>query len=192
MSMFKGKTMKSSHATTIRLTVGAMLWLVGNGVTGCAPQISPGMRDRGVSDYSLYSRVGGAPAITKLVDRFIDRVRLDPEIRFDDAGRQASWQPTEENVALLKKRFTQYLCVGLGGPELYAGRSVYQVHRPMKITQAQFDRFVQVFQECLAISDIPQECRDKMLVRFRNAANTIVGHMPISQPASSPTTQEQS
>jgi hemoglobin len=56
--------------------------------------------------------------------------------------RTVEWQPTEENTAKVKKHVAQFLALATGGPAQYEGRDIKELHRGMRITNAEFDAAV--------------------------------------------------
>ena len=78
---------------------------------------------------TLYDQVGGDDAIASTVDGFYERLLADPITA-----------PWFENVDLeqLKAHERAFLAVGLGGPELYTGRSMRHAHAGLAITDEIF------------------------------------------------------
>ncbi|MDB5318412.1 MAG: Hemoglobin-like protein, partial [Phycisphaerales bacterium] len=87
---------------------------------------------------SLYDRLGGEPAITAVIDDFVNRAAGDPKVNFTRKGTDKEWPATPENVAKLKKHLTQFVCMATGGPQKYEGKPMKPVHAGMKITEAEF------------------------------------------------------
>jgi hemoglobin len=105
------------------------------------------------SDKSLYEQLGGEPGIRKIVDDFVDRAMADPRVNWNRqgvvrggvlgvGGKSATWEPTEKDVMQLKARITQFLALATGGPTVYQGDNLAEVHEGMRITNAQFDAAV--------------------------------------------------
>lgn len=82
---------------------------------------------------SHYDRVGGAPAIKELVERFYDRVLSDEELvpYFTDA-----------DISEIKRHQVLLLSQVLGGPRKYDGRDLGEAHRGLGITSDHYDRVV--------------------------------------------------
>lgn len=78
---------------------------------------------------TLYEQVGGDATIEAAVDGFYRRMVTDPTIG-----------PWFENLDLrqLKAHQRAFLAVGLGGPELYDGRSMRNAHAGLGITDEAF------------------------------------------------------
>ncbi|PYN08042.1 MAG: group 1 truncated hemoglobin, partial [Candidatus Rokuibacteriota bacterium] len=76
---------------------------------------------------TLYTRLGGQPAITAVVDDFVANVAADSRInrRFANA-----------NVPRLKVLLVEQVCQATGGPCAYTGRDMRAAHAGMGITDA--------------------------------------------------------
>ena len=106
--------------------------------------------DKDEAARTLYERLGGAEAITALVDDMTARVIADPRVNFERKdvrinvfGRKyKAWNPTAENVDRFKRHMIEFISLAAGGPAEYAGRDMRSVHRGMKITNQEFDAMV--------------------------------------------------
>ena len=83
---------------------------------------------------SLFDRIGGELAISRLIDRFYHRVSHDPEI-----GHYFVHVPLEK----LKLMQREFFAMATGGPVTYAGRPLSEVHRPLAISRREFQRFTE-------------------------------------------------
>jgi hemoglobin len=88
---------------------------------------------------SLYTRLGGEPAITAVVNDFVNNSAADPTINFTRKGEGKEWNATPEAVAHLKKMLVEQICQATGGPQKYTGRDMKTVHKGQNITEAQFN-----------------------------------------------------
>jgi hemoglobin len=99
---------------------------------------------------TLYERLGGDAGVKRIVDDFVDRALADPRVNWERKGVQhggilgikaksSEWTATPEKVEALKLHITQFVAVATGGPTLYEGERVAEVHKGMKITNAEFD-----------------------------------------------------
>jgi hemoglobin len=86
-----------------------------------------------MTDRSLYERVGGDAVVTPAVALFYRRVQDDPELASYFAG---------VDMSRLRAHQRAFLTAALGGPALFAGRSVEVVHRGLGIDDAAFDAMV--------------------------------------------------
>jgi len=89
---------------------------------------------------SLYARMGGTPVMTKIVDDFVDEVATSPKTKRSFEGIK---------LKALKESIVQQMCKISGGGCVYEGETMLNSHRDAKITEAEFDAFVEMFRETL-------------------------------------------
>jgi hemoglobin len=82
----------------------------------------------------LYDRLGGQPAIEKVIDDFIAIVIKDERInkRFQNI-----------DAANLRKQLIDQVCNATGGPCEYKGKDMKTAHTGMKITDDEFNALVE-------------------------------------------------
>jgi hemoglobin len=83
---------------------------------------------------SLYSRLGGKPAIRLVVEDFVQNVAADHRIN-------GFFGTT--NIPRLKRLLVEQICEASGGPCRYGGRSMRAAHRGLGIRNADFNALVQ-------------------------------------------------
>ena len=100
------------------------------------------------AEQSLYERLGGSLVLPDLVQRFYARVQSDPQLaRYFDAA----------DMIRLGRMQTEFLCRVLGGPCTGPGTSLAQVHRHLGINLHDYQRFMQLLFETLAVYQLSQE-----------------------------------
>ena len=108
---------------------------------------------------SLYERLGGVYSIATVVDDFIDRVMTDPRLnanpRVDEAHHRVS-------PAGFKYLVTEMVCWAAGGPQLYTGRSMRDSHKDLMITDAEWQAFLEDFQQTLDKFSVPQSEQEEL------------------------------
>lgn len=132
----------------------------------------------GTNQMTLYERMGGEPGIQKIVDNFVDRALQDPRVNWSRKGvekggllrrdKSVEWQATEENVATLKKHFTQFISVASGGPAEYAGRPIELAHADMKITEPEFEATIGDLKVTLDHLKIPTDVQKDLIAIFES------------------------
>jgi len=102
---------------------------------------------------SLYERLGGVYSIATVVDDFINRIMVDPRLnanpRVDEAHHRVS-------PAGFKYLVTEMVCWATGGPQQYTGRSMRDSHQDLLITAAEWEAFLDDFQQTLDRFGVPQ------------------------------------
>jgi hemoglobin len=91
------------------------------------------------TDQTDYERVGGADAVTTVVQLFYERVLADPEL----AGYF-----TGVDIPRLKRHQVLLISQVLGGPAEYDGRDLRDAHAGMSITS---DHYARVFGHLVAV-----------------------------------------
>jgi hemoglobin len=95
---------------------------------------------------SLYSRLGGKPAIRLVVEDFVQNVAAD---------RRINGFFGTTNIPRLKRLLVEQICQASGGPCRYSGRSMRAAHRGLGIRNADFNALVQDFGKSLNKYGVP-------------------------------------
>jgi hemoglobin len=108
---------------------------------------------------SLYERLGGVYSIATVVDDLIDRIMVDPRLNanplVDEANRRVP-------PAGFKYLVTEMVCWATGGPQQYTGRSMREAHQHLKITAAEWEAFLDDFQQTLDKFSVPEAEQDEL------------------------------
>jgi hemoglobin len=100
------------------------------------------------AEVGIYELIGGKPALVAVVDDFYGRVLDDPQLAPFFAGA---------NMPKLKGRQVEFFVAALGGPDVYRGGSMRQVHAGRGIGQADFDKVAFHLTGALAAARVPAE-----------------------------------
>ena len=103
---------------------------------------------------TLYTRLGGAPAVTKVVDDFFVNVAADTRINGFFA---------KTDLPKLKKLVVEQLGMATGGPEKYTGRDMKTTHAGLKITMTDFNVFVEDLVKALDANKVPEKEKNELL-----------------------------
>ncbi|MDX1648636.1 MAG: group 1 truncated hemoglobin [Myxococcota bacterium] len=130
---------------------------------------SGGSQADGNGEQTLYERLGGEAAITRLMGDFYDRVLADPELA-----------PFFEGVEMDKLRRMQreFFAAALGGPVLYSGRGLAEVHAGRGIEVRHLRRFLDHLFETLRAHDITEVDAYEVVSRINLYADEITGNIP--------------
>ena len=94
---------------------------------------------------TLFTRIGGEPALQAAVDGFYQRVLQDPLLAPLFAG---------VDKARLQRHQEQFLALAMGGPNAYTGRDLGRAHRRLVVQfgigDNEFDRVLQHLDAALA------------------------------------------
>ena len=119
-----------------------------------------------MQDQSLYTRLGGKPAITAVVDDFIGNVAADSRIN----GRFAN-----ANIPHLKMELVDQICAASGGPCTYTGKDMMTAHRGMNIRGPEFDALVEDLVKTLDKFKVPAKEKGELLGALGPLKPAIVG-----------------
>ena len=127
----------------MRLVVGAVVALLATTV----------FAEQGTPKKSLYDRIGGEAALTKVVDEFVAKAAANPKVNFTRNGKFAL---SDAAVKTLKMHLVNFLGSAFGGPQKYTGRSMRESHKGMAITQAEFDALAADLRAVLEANKVPK------------------------------------
>ncbi len=115
---------------------------------------------------TLYDRIGGEKAIGTLMDTFYDRVFADNELR-----------PFFEGVALerLRRMQREFFAAALGGPVVYSGRALSEVHYGRGIRPRHLRLFLDHLLETLRGQEVSEEDAYEVVTRIHIYADDITG-----------------
>ena len=106
---------------------------------------------------TVYEGLGGEPGLAAVVDNLLERMAKDEQIvRY--------FQDTD--IALFREGLTEHLCDVADGPCEYGGDDMKATHRGLNITQADFDRLVQLLIYAMQEEGIPIAVRNDLLKRL--------------------------
>jgi hemoglobin len=118
---------------------------------------------------SLYTRLGGKEGVAAIVETLVDDLVADKRLRrtFVALGRGAKMMHFKEMLA-------QQLCEICAGPCRYTGRPMRDAHAHMKVSQAQFDAFVEDFKLALEEKQVLKDDEDKVIEGLNIFSDQIV------------------
>jgi hemoglobin len=126
------------------LLLGLALMLANTSPAGGQAQTASGQEQR-----TLYERLGGYDAISKVVNDFEDRLFVDPKV-----GKYFVGMGTDTRQ-LFKQKTTNLVCNVTGGPCKVISRSAKTTHAGLGITNAEFDIVVGHLSESLDKYKVP-------------------------------------
>jgi hemoglobin len=111
------------------------------------------------ADKSLYERLGGKKAVTKVVDEFVSRVAMDARINHYFA--QTAADPAR--MKKFKLNLVFQICQAAGGPFRYTGKSMKDAHAGMGITSADFNALVEDLSGALDKFKVQEKEKNELL-----------------------------
>jgi hemoglobin len=121
--------------------------------------VAPSFGQSGMTEKSLYDRLGGKKAITAVVDEFVSRVAADKRINAFFA--QTAADPSR--LAKFKGNLVDQICQASGGPCKYMGKDMKTAHMGMGISTADFNALVENLVGALDKFKVGQHEKDQLL-----------------------------
>jgi hemoglobin len=115
---------------------------------------------------SLYDRLGGKPAIEKVVDQFVANIAADTRINQRFA---------KTDIPKLKAHLVDQICEATGGPCKYKGRDMVTTHKGMKITKEEFNWTGGHLAAALDTYKVPAREKNELLTAIGSMEPQIVG-----------------
>ncbi|WP_144476125.1 group 1 truncated hemoglobin [Cytobacillus oceanisediminis] len=114
---------------------------------------------------TLYDRLGGQDAITKVVDVFYEKVLADETVN-----------QFFEETDMEKQRRHQSLFISwaLGGPNQYSGRSMELAHKGMNLNDEHFVAIANHLAESLREFNVSEQDIDGVLTKLTEMKNDIL------------------
>ena len=138
-------------------------------VVVCGMQRQPFFHFAAVTRIELFSNAQGLQ-----LDDTIERARVDPKIDWSREGAPQGWKPTQENFEDFKRGLTRYVSQQIGGKEKYEGEDMRSVHQGMRITDEEFDAFMNHVRAALANHNVPKQEQQELVRVFEKTRNQIV------------------
>jgi hemoglobin len=145
----------------IALTIGLLWALAACGGKAKGPDKPPS------AENTLFERLGGQAAINAVVDEFVETTGADPRI---------SQYFTNVDKEKLKKSMYVHVCSITGGGCTYEGKSMLEAHTGMKLSQADFDAFMDDLAKTLNKLKVPEPQHGEVVAAFRGMQADVVGH----------------
>ncbi|HLO96542.1 MAG TPA: group 1 truncated hemoglobin [Burkholderiaceae bacterium] len=106
------------------------------------------------ADDSLYTQLGGKPALEAVVDGLLQRATQDARIK-------EFFQET--NLKHLRTQLVDQLCAATGGPCRYEGEAMKNAHAAMGLSLAHFNALVEDLQDALDAAGVPFATQGRLL-----------------------------
>ncbi len=120
---------------------------------------------------TLYERLGGVYAIATVVDDFIDRIMDDPRLNANPKVNEAHHKVARAGFKYL---VTEQVCQATGGPQHYTGRSMYDSHLLLEITEQEWQAFLEDFKQTLDKFKVPDAEQAELFAIVESTKKDIV------------------
>lgn len=130
-----------------------------------------GSRAHAQDEPSLYERLGGLPAISLAVSEFMDAFMQDSLIFANPAVKE---RKTPDVAPLIQYQLTTMVCQTAGGPCTYQGPDMRSAHEGLNVTEAEWDRMVDIFVATLDRLEVPDRETEELLAILGSTKGDIV------------------
>ncbi len=120
---------------------------------------------------TLYERLGGVYAIAAVVDDFIDRIMDDPRLNANPKVDEAHHRVSKAGFKYL---VTEQVCWAAGGPQKYTGRSMYDSHVHLDITEGEWQAFLDDLRQTFDKFQVPAAERAELVAIVESTKSDIV------------------
>lgn len=127
---------------------------------------------------ALYDRLGGVNAISAVVDEFIGRVAVNPDMvrtfkpLLDDVAKNGAGSA---RLASLRNNLIDQIGEASGGPQKYKGKDMVTAHKGMMITDKEFNSLAADLSGALDKFNVPATEKGELLSVIGSLKPTIVG-----------------
>ncbi len=103
---------------------------------------------------TVYQQLGGEAKVKEIVENFVTEIENDPVILayFDGA-----------DIDRFIEKLSEQICQRTGGPCEYSGDTMEQVHGGMNITEAHFNRTVDLLINAMDRAQVPHRLQNQVL-----------------------------
>jgi len=130
---------------------------------------------------SLYERLGGIYAIAAVVDTFIDRVMVAPELNANPLVDEAHHRVPKAGFKYL---VTEMVGEATGGPQRYTGKSMAESHKHLNISPSEWVVFAGIFKAVLDEYKVPETEQAELFAIVGTTRGDIVVENPVAAKAS--------
>ena len=120
---------------------------------------------------SLYKRLGGVYHIASMVDDLIDRIMNDPRLNTNPKVSEAHHKVVRVG---LKYLVTERMCEVTGGPQHNTGRSVYDAHTRLDITEREWQALLDDLRQTLTKFKVSKAEQTELLAIVESSKESIV------------------
>lgn len=116
---------------------------------------------------TLYDELGAEKGVARIVDNFINEISFDPVI-------VTHFEKTDQNR--FRSKLIEQICEISNGPCRYTGDSMLESHRKMNISEAEFNRTVDLLITAMNKAGTPLTAQNRLLAHLKEMREDIIYH----------------
>ncbi len=120
------------------------------------------------SNQTLYQRLGGYDAIALVVDDLMSRLAKDEQV-----GRMLVHIPDTRFVHV-RQLMVDFICATTGGPCHYNGKTMFEAHKGMGLTESDWAKTVEHLKQTLNHFKVNKKEQEEMLTTLSSLKSSIV------------------
>ena len=117
------------------------------------------------ADDATYRGLGGQQGIKAIVATLIPLIQADPRIKESFA---------DSDMKHIAMRLEEQFCMLSGGPCVYKGEEMKEVHAGLKVTNAQFNALAEDLQIAMERNSVPSHVQNKLVAKLAPMQRAIV------------------
>lgn len=165
---------KRMDRRTVAKGAGAVASAAALGLFPASAEAAVGSGDSGRHRKSLYDRLGGYFGIAAVVDRFSDRIIINPILNRNPALR--AWNETEAEARLPGLKFgrTLWIAAAAGGPFTYTGLPLARAHAEFHLTAEEFAEVGAEIVRALDFFGVRKREQRELMAAYRTSMSDVV------------------
>ena len=117
------------------------------------------------AEETLFAQIGGEAKLTATVDSFVEVMLADDRINFAFA---------EADLSKFKKLLYDQLCEITDGPCVYRGRNMFEAHKKLETTNAQFNALAEDLYKAFEKQGVPYRLQNRVMALLAPMQTEIV------------------
>ena len=134
--------------------------------TGCTVRMEMARKSVEKGKDALFKNLGGIEGMQKFLDRVYDLIAVDARLKKFFQGR---------NLIAIKDAQRIYITEMIGGPKIYKGRSLDEVHKGLGVDDYFFDCFLMDCEKALSGLGLEDQTIDEVLVVLEPVRASVIG-----------------
>jgi len=134
--------------------------------TGCTVRMEMARKSVEKGKDALFKNLGGLEGLQKFLDRVYDLIAVDARMKKFFQGR---------NLVAIKDAQRVFITELIGGPKVYKGRDLVEVHKTLGVDDYLFDCFLMNCEKALAGLGIEDQTIDEVLVVLEPVRAPVIG-----------------
>ncbi|MES2150102.1 MAG: group 1 truncated hemoglobin [Pseudomonadota bacterium] len=118
-----------------------------------------------LADDATYQGLGGKSGIHQIVATLIPLIQADPRIKESF---------TDSDMKVLAQRLEEQFCVLSGGPCVYKGKPMADIHDGLNVSNAQFNALAEDLQIAMERNKVPTRFQNKLVAKLAPMQREIV------------------